>query len=133
VVRCGWCWSLSLALACGGCGSVCDDSTVQRLTAPDREHQATVVVRSCGATTDWSTRVLVGRSSRGDLVVVVGDTTADNSAPRYPRPSSGPKVVLEWVAPGTLMITYDQRTRLFSPQRRAGDVEVLYRPMRLAD
>ncbi|HEX8693826.1 MAG TPA: hypothetical protein VF746_15495 [Longimicrobium sp.] len=133
MVRYEWSWSIALALACGACGGpVCGDSTVQRLASRDRERQAVVVVRDCGSTADWSTLVLVGTTSHVDPVVVVGDTTASRSVPRFPLPSSGPKVLLEWVQPRTLMVTYDPRAELISPQRQAGDVEVLYRPENLA-
>jgi hypothetical protein len=61
--------SLSLFL-CAGC-SVCSDTELQRATSV-RGERASVILRDCGATTDFATVVQVGGYWRTAVVAVKG-------------------------------------------------------------
>lgn len=109
--------ALSLALSCGavasGC-SFCADEDVRRVVSPDRRYIVQTSVRSCGAATDYRTRVEITQTR-----CLFGCSFS-------PYDASGYRTALaSWEAAGRLVV--ECQGCAARPERRWGEVVVRFR------
>ena len=105
--------------------AACADEIRGRYPAPAGGREAVVAVRNCGATTGYATHVFLARPGerlagrQGDVLVADSDRGAAPWAP-------GGGIVLDvsWVAPDSLVLRYDPRTRVFHAGRAVHGVRI---------
>jgi hypothetical protein len=114
----------ALTLPLGGCLDSCGNDPLETAVSPDGAREAIVFLRSCGATTAFSTQVsIVARNGAlrggGNVFVADGGPAA--------APSGRSLVEVKWLGPTRLLITYDSGARVFEQVRRYAGVSVDYR------
>lgn len=114
-------------LCLGGCsGALCTSETVKTLRSPTGEHEASLFMRECGATTDFTTQVSVDPwfwQGIGNAFVADGY----NGGTRGPW--GGPWADMKWTGPNELLVTYDRQARVFDRNELVGGVRITYRPV----
>jgi hypothetical protein len=101
---------------------ICDNAIRSDVPSPDGAKRAVVFVRSCGATTPFSTQVsVVNRGealprSAGNVFVADGNHGAIADL----------NVIARWVSPNHLLIRYPAGARVFSKNEKANGVAVAY-------
>lgn len=126
----GWlpvvCVAICIVFSLSGC-RLCGNTPISEVISPGGMAKAVVFVRSCGATTDFSTHVSVlpaGQklSNEGGNVFV-----ADSDHGRAP---TGPKgqldVRLRWTAENHLTILFPPGSRVFRSETRVGPLQIDY-------
>jgi hypothetical protein len=124
---------LSLAVsACllllGGCSEGCGNDVIGVATSPDGAHDAVLFQRHCGATTGFSTQISVlppGEKPSAAGTAFIADGHHGKAAA---TPWGGPGAELSWLAPGHLLVRYDQNSRVFKREDAAG-VRITYQAM----
>jgi len=126
-----------LGVAYWGVGSwgsgMCGNKQIAVSDSPDRRAKVVVFERDCGATTDFSTQIVIlvpgeelGNRS-GNVFVVDSD---DGRA--APGPGGGPWVEAQWLSPDSMLIRYDVEARIFQQSIVVGRVKVRYVGIRRA-
>ncbi|RYG63916.1 hypothetical protein EON80_20235 [bacterium] len=115
-------------LVTGGClGPACTNTILQEIPSPDGQRKAVVFGRDCGATTGFNTQVSVLRAGE-----VLGDaagnacTLDDNGGASPTEKGRGPKVVVKWLGPKQLQISFDKRARSYAMEKQIDGVAVRY-------
>ena len=118
---------LPLALFLDACaGPLCSTETVKSLRSPTGDHQATMFMRECGATTDFTTQVSVDPW----FWQVFGNAFIADGYNGGTRGSwGGPWADMEWAGPNDLVVTYDKQARIFDRNSIVGSVRIIYRPV----
>jgi len=112
---------------------MCGNKEVRTSDSPDHREKVVVFERDCGATTDFSTQVVIlpageklgGRS--GNVFVVDSDHGRAAAAP-----GGGPWVEAQWVSPDSILIRFDAAARIFQRSAVVGRVKVAYVGIRRA-
>lgn len=104
----------------------CGDEVTARAVSPDRRWLAAVLVRNCGATTDFATHVTIVEAAdepddSGDIFVAEA-----GGAPQAPK--GGPEIRLRWLGPDHLLVAYDVRAEVFHQVVRRRGLRIDYRP-----
>ena len=121
-----------LSLASFGAGW-CGNKEIRSAESPNHRTRVIVFERDCGATTDFTTQVIILRSGEklgdrgGDVFVV--DSDHGRAAP---GPGGGPWVEAQWLSSDSLLIRYDDRARIFQQSIVAGGISVRYVGIRRA-
>ncbi len=112
-----------LTMTSVGCG-LCGSETRRIVESPSKTQRARVYVKDCGATTDFSLHVAMGRADGGRLVdVFVVDADHD----RAPRAEDGaPRADVAWGSDSVLRIRYDSTARVFKQRTRVHGIRVEY-------
>src|SRR5256885_2142036 len=105
----------------------CANKQIAATDSPDRRARVVVFERDCGATTDFSTQVVV-LSPGEDLAdrsgnVFVVDSDHGRAAP---GPGGGPWVEALWLSPDSILIRFDPEARIFQQSVVVGRVKVRY-------
>jgi hypothetical protein len=106
---------------------MCGNKQIAASDSPDRRAKVVVFERDCGATTDFSTQVIIlppGEdlgNRRGNVFVV--DSDHGRAAP---GPGGGPWVEAQWLSPDSILIRFDAEARIFQQSVVAGRVKVRY-------
>jgi len=115
-----------LVPALQGCSSFfCGDEVTGRAISPDGKWLAAVLVRNCGATTDFVTHVTIVEAKdepddSGDVLVAEA-----GGAPQAPK--GGPEIRLRWLGPDRLLVGYDARAEVFLQVVRRRGLTIDYR------
>jgi hypothetical protein len=119
---------LLLSLGLIGCSDpLCTNEIVKSLRSPDGNHEATLLMRECGATTDFTTQVSVNPL----FYQFVGNAFVADAYNGGTRGSwGGPWAEIRWIVPNQLLITYDQQARIFDKMEEVRGVEIIYRSIR---
>lgn len=109
----------------GACSGMCSDETVKVIRSPNGEHHARMFMRECGATTDFTTQVSVDPW----FWQVIGNTfVADAYNGGKRRTWGGPWADMAWIGPDHLLVTYDNKARVFDQHAEVNRVRITYRP-----
>lgn len=111
-------------LACGDGG--CQNTVLNDVHSPDNLHRAVVFVRSCGATTDFSTNVSIvsgARTVEGAGNVFTADTDHGQA---IASPNGGPKVAARWIDARMVEVRYDAHARVFQETARKEGISVQF-------
>jgi hypothetical protein len=93
---------------------MCGNDLVARVTSPDQALDAVLFQRDCGATTDFSTQVVVlsaGQQLPDDPASAFVADCDHGAAPRAPW--GGPPAAIEWRGTRELVVRYHRTARLF--------------------
>lgn len=83
-------------------------------------------MRECGATTDFTTQV----SLDPWFFQVVGNVFVADAYNGGTRGSwGGPWAEMTWIAPNKLLVSYDERSRIFEQKDAIHGVSIVYHPM----
>lgn len=119
--------ALLIPLLLDGCGAGCADEVVQHEPSPYGRGAAMVFVRSCGATTGYSTQVaLIGHvdaEPRKRNVFFVADT---NNGDAPSGPAGGPHVRVRWIDGTHLEVAHHPRVRTHQREVAHGPVRITY-------
>jgi hypothetical protein len=120
--------TLSACLIVAACDdTLCGDTVVQRLPAPDHRREAVLFQRDCGAPTGFSTQISIlapGSAPNGPGEVFVADD--DHGAAQTGR-WGGPWASMRWLDPAHLEIAYAENARIFHRKVDAAGVRIRYR------
>ena len=107
---------------------MCRNSVMRQIKSPDRQYQAVIFERDCGATSDFSTQISIIRADKSLRQNEVGNIfRADSDHGAVPVDAKGLIAVdVQWVDKRTLSIAYPAKARVFSHEPTAGDVAVRY-------
>jgi len=114
-----------LAVLSAGCVDPCANTEVARTPSPDGEMEAVLFERNCGATTDFTTQISIGKAgaaSRGSGTVFIADA-GHGAAPAAAW--KGPWAEASWTD-GGLLIRYDARARVFRHETEVEGVRITY-------
>jgi hypothetical protein len=112
---------------------MCGNKELASVDAPDHRARLVVFERDCGATTDFSTQVVILRPGEelgdrsGDVFVVDSDHGRASTGP-----GGGPWVEASWVAPDSILIRFDDQARIFRQATIVGGIVVRYVGVRRA-
>lgn len=112
--------------ALSGCSDACQNTVVNRATAPDGQHTVVMFQRDCGATTGFSTQVsVVGDSEQADDS---GNAfrADDNHGAATVGEWGGPWAEARWIAADHLLIRYAPKSRIFHQAGQIGGVKITY-------
>jgi hypothetical protein len=116
-----------LLLALSGCSNpLCTTQEVALLRSPDGRHQATMFMRECGATTDFTTQVSVDAGyfhAIGNAFVADGYNGGTRGA------WGGPWANMRWIGPAELLVSYDGKARIFTRNDAVKGVRISYQPV----
>ena len=93
---------------------MCGNKEISSVDAPDHRARVVVFERDCGATTDFSTQVVILRQGEqlgdrsGNVFVVDSDHGRAAAGP-----GGGPWVEAQWVSPDSIVIRFDEQARIF--------------------
>ena len=105
------------------CGSV----LIAEFPAPSKALKASLYVRDCGATTDFSTQVSILDTNEQALPVPGNVLVIDSDHGKTPVGSrGGPEVRLTWASDSTLVASYDSRARVLHSAGRVRGVAIKY-------
>ena len=115
----------------GGCQDVgCGNRIVSRHPDSASDLVAYVFSRNCGATTDYSTNVAIGRRGENPseaLVVFTGAAKAGDPLPGPGQNSDGTIWLRAvWVSPRTLSIAYAEGSDIFRSEPAALNAKIQY-------
>lgn len=102
-----------------GCMFLCEHDVTVRAPSPDGEWLAAAYVRNCGATTGFTTHVVIMEKGEkpdpsGDIFVAEAGTARRSS-------HGGPQVQLRWLAPDRLRVSYGEGAEVwFQAVRKRG-------------
>ena len=103
------------------------------MDAPDHRARVVVFERDCGATSDFSTQVVILRRGEelgdrsGDVFVVDSDHGRAAAGP-----GGGPWVEATWASPDSILIRFDDQARIFHQSTIVGGILVRYVGVRRA-
>jgi len=106
---------------------LCGNVALAEFPSPSRSLKASVWVRDCGATTDFSTQVSIldadgpSDSDSANVLVVDGD---HGRAPVGSR--GGPEVRVRWESDTVLVVAYHRSARVFRSAPKVGHVAITY-------
>ena len=107
--------------------SPCADDIVQQVAAPGGSHTAVVVVRDCGATTDYASLVAIirpgGKIPRKRGIVFSADSGHGTA---LSQPNGALFIDVSWRDATHLHIAYDSRVRVFRHDTRFEDIQIDY-------
>jgi hypothetical protein len=115
-----------LCLLSSGCSDTCENSVAAKATSPDRQRDAVIFQRDCGATTGYSTHISVlgsGTAPNGGGNAFRAD---DNHGTAVVGEWQGPWADMRWIAPDRLLIRYASKSRIFDQQSKVDGVEIDY-------
>lgn len=116
------------SLSLSACSALCSDETVKVVRSPKGDHEARMFMRECGATTDFTTQVSIDAGFwQGIGNAFVAD--AYNGGKRGAW--GGPWADMEWIGPHHLVVTYDNKARVFDRHKVVNGVRITYRPLTL--
>jgi hypothetical protein len=112
---------------------MCANEQISSVDAPDHRARVVVFERDCGATTDFSTQVVILRRGEelgdrsGDVFVVDSDHGRAAAGP-----GGGPWVEATWTSPDSIVIRFDDQARIFHQSTIVGGIAVRYVGVRRA-
>jgi hypothetical protein len=120
-------WGIILATTLGACGD-CETTVLRRIPAPDGQREAIVFGRDCGATSGYSTQVMIGTPGQqigvdDGNVLVVDDTTLTGLPAETTR---GPLVGVQWQGNDVLELRYSWLVRVFIGSERVNGVRIVH-------
>ena len=105
----------------------CANDVLLEAASPDRKLKAVVFQRDCGATTDFSTQVVLLSPSSKPTDSAASFFISDSNHGIAPRGAGGgPNVQVFWVTYGHLVVSHHQSARIFRAEQKVGAVEVRY-------
>jgi hypothetical protein len=105
----------------------CGDEMTGRAVSPDGKWLAAVLVRNCGATTDFVTHVIIVEA--GDKPDDSGDVFVAQAGAAPQAPKGGPEIRIRWLGPDRLLVGYDSRAEVFLQVVRRRGLTFDYRPV----
>ena len=104
----------------------CENHVVRRIPSPDRERQAVVFGRKCGATTGYNTQVSVippytVSDDPGNVLII--DANREELAI---DPAGGPAVEVRWTGPRNLELRYSGAARAYKVDSLVDGVRVTH-------
>ena len=119
--------ALTLLLCVAACsGPLCSNETVKSVASPGGNHKASMFMRECGATRDFTTQVSIDPwfwQAIGNAFVADGYNGGTRGA------WGGPWADIAWTGPNNVLVTYDKQARIFDRKKVVGNVRVTYRPV----
>lgn len=112
---------------------MCGNKVISSAEASDHRARVVVFERDCGATTDFSTQVIILRPGeelgdrKGDVFAVDSDHGRAAAGP-----GGGPWVEATWVSPESILIRFDDQARIFRQATVVGGISVRYVGVRRA-
>ncbi len=112
---------------------MCGNKVINSTDASDHRARVVVFERDCGASTDFSTQVVILRPGeelgdrRGDVFVVDSDHGRAAAGP-----GGGPWVEATWIGPDSILIRFDNQARIFRQSTIVGGISVRYVGVRRA-
>ena len=106
---------------------MCGNKVISSADASDHRARIVVFERDCGATTDFSTQVVILRPGEdlgdrsGDVFVV--DSDHGRAAV---GPGGGPWVEAAWISRDSILIRFDDQARIFHQSTIVGGISVRY-------
>jgi hypothetical protein len=117
---------IATSLSLSACSAVCSEETVKVIRSPHGDHVARMFMRECGATTDFSTQVSIDPW----LWQWVGNAFVADAYNGGRRGAwGGPWTEMAWIGPHHLLLTYDNKARIFDQQTDVNGVRITYRPV----
>jgi hypothetical protein len=114
-------------LGIGGCArDACTNTLVARHVDPATTLIAYVLVRDCGATTDYATNVAIGRTGEPQSNAHVA-FTADSGHGAAQIDGNAIWLRANWTGPGKLSIAYADRSRVFRKEASFAGAQISYR------
>jgi hypothetical protein len=105
----------------------CADQIVEQIEAPDGSRTAVLVVRDCGATTDYASLVAIIRPDtkvpRNRGIVFSADSGHDTA---IAQPNNALYIDVSWRDATHLHIAYDSRVRVFKHDTRFEGIQIDY-------
>jgi hypothetical protein len=112
---------------------MCGNKEISSSDAPNHRARVVVFERDCGATTDFSTQVVIlhPREELGDRSgdVFVVDSDHGRAAAGA---GGGPWVEATWASPDSIVIRFDDHARIFHQSTIVGGISVRYVGVRRA-
>ncbi len=111
----------------------CANKQIAASDSPDRRAKVVVFERDCGATTDFSTQVIILppgeelEDRRGNVLVMDSDHGRAATGP-----GAGPWVEAHWLSPDSILIRFDSAARILQQSVVVGHVKVRYVGIRRA-
>ncbi|QAY75186.1 hypothetical protein [Sphingosinicella sp. BN140058] len=110
-------------------GEMCENTIVQTIESPDRQHIVTMFERNCGATSGFTTQASVldhGAVPTGSGNAFVAD--ADHGKARTGE-WGGPWAEMRWLSNQHVLIRYARGSRIFEQDEQVSGVEITYQPV----
>lgn len=106
---------------------LCRNTVAEVIPSPDGSHKAVAFDRSCGATTDFSTRISVLRMDSalpddGGNIFVADSDHGKAATGKW----GGPRVGVSWDGGAHLRVTYASKSRIFKQESAAKEIAVTY-------
>lgn len=133
-------WSILIAIilsvSAGGVyvnnflSSGCGYEIVESQVSKNSEYVANVVVKNCGATTDYVTQVSIDQkitdsdNYKSKQIILIADSDHGLSER---NPLGGPIVKVRWTGPNNLLIEYSKKTRTFVKFAKYKDIIIDYK------
>lgn len=111
-----------------GCLFMCGDEVTVRAPSPDGEWLAAAYVRNCGATTGFTTHVVI--MEKGEKPDASGDVFVAEAGTARQSPHGGPEIQLRWLAPDRLRVSYGEGTEVWFQAVRKRGLHVAYEVVR---
>jgi hypothetical protein len=103
----------------------CENNVREEVASPNAKLKAVIFYRDCGATTASALEISIIPTGREVNHADVGNVfTADGNH----GASSLSYVFVDWMSDNAVVITYPRRARVFSQEKRLGDVNISYVP-----
>jgi hypothetical protein len=123
----------TIAVLMGGCSDFpCGNQIIKEETAPDGRTRAVLFQRDCGATTAFSTQISIlkiGEALSGPGNVFVADT---NHGAAAATDWGGPWADARWLSPSDLLITHDEKARIFKSEYHQSSINVTFEKIKSA-
>ncbi len=118
-----------LAVLLSACSDLCQNTALSNTPSPDSRLHAVVFVRDCGATTDYSTQISIGRNpdlpgGGGNVFIADGGSA---SAP--PTDHGGPWAEVVWQGSRHLLVRYDSMAEVYKQEDQVAGVTITYEPV----
>jgi hypothetical protein len=118
--------SIALALCLGGCSDVCSNTLISQQADLEGSLVAYLFTRDCGATTDFSTNIAIGRKGAGlSNARTVFTADSDHGAATIEGDTVWTR--MSWAAPHRLQVAYDAKARVFRADESMGKARIAYR------
>jgi len=115
-------WLLQWAL-----GSLCGSILIAEFPAPKKPLKASLYVRDCGATTDFSTQVSILDTSERTPPVPGNALVLDTDHGKAPAGSrGGPEVRVTWASDTVLLLAYHPRARVLHSATQVRGISIKY-------
>lgn len=109
-------------------GSMCGNQIITEHFSSDKKYKVVVFVRSCGATTGFSTQISILRNDKALRDDESGNvlTLSDHYFGDYRNEFGGADVKVKWIESRKVMVQFDSKSELGKKEKEIKGIEVTY-------